>query len=367
MEERETLKKSGMCAREGQALLSLVQPRQFFLDCRIEEEKESVTFLYEIQDRKRFSDLRQERIINRLRALLEIPILRGSFGEIRFTLHPDNLYYDRNFRPYIRKRDLYDRGAWGEKEEFLRQYKALIGHVMQRRYSFDDYITGGEDLYHKNPFLKRVAMARDIEELTTLLRNEYEVQEEMTLHRKVEVGKTWYRLNTGCIIAAGALILLAAAYISYMLFSQIPGKNARIYAAEHYLEGNYVKVIDDLQGISPGYLDKYMKYILAVSYVRGESLTQEQKDNILETLRIDGEEKLKEYWIYLGRLDTVEAQNIAMQRSDNELLLYAYMTEKAVLEKNTEITGEEKADRLSELEDKIEELAKQYEDTTDTR
>lgn len=56
-----------------------------------------------------------------------------------------------------------------------------------------------------------------------------------------------------------------------------------------------------------------------------------------------------------------------MQKSDDELLLYAYMTEKAILEKNTEISGEEKAARLSELEKKIEELSKQYETEDETK
>ena len=41
------------------------------------------------------------------------------------------------------------------------------------------------------------------------------------------------------------------------------------------------------------------------------------------------------------------------------------MTEKAILEKNTEISGEEKASRLQVLEKKIEDLAKQYEVTED--
>ena len=54
-----------------------------------------------------------------------------------------------------------------------------------------------------------------------------------------------------------------------------------------------------------------------------------------------------------------------MQCSDDELLLYAFMTEKAILEKNTEISGEEKASRQQVLEKKIEDLAKQYEVTED--
>lgn len=62
-------------------------------------------------------------------------------------------------------------------------------------------------------------------------------------------------------------------------------------AAASYLSGNYVKVIDDLRDIDIKYLDQHQKYILAVSYVRSESLTSEQKENILLTITVDGEEK----------------------------------------------------------------------------
>lgn len=47
----------------------------------------------------------------------------------------------------------------------------------------------------------------------------------------------------------------------------------------------------------------------------------EQKDNILEQITLDGDEKMKEYWIYIGRLEVQKAQDIAMVKSNDELLL----------------------------------------------
>ena len=69
---------------------------------------------------------------------------------------------------------------------------------------------------------------------------------------------------------------------------------------------------------------------------------------------------MMEYWIYIGRLNPLEAENIAMQRSDDELLLYAYMLEKDLTETDNQMTGEEKATKLSELEGKIKTLAEKY-------
>lgn len=358
----ETRTKSNMCAKGDYDVARLCSRNSMFLDCRTTDDKETVSFYYDVRSKTQFLKLRAEKKINRLTALLEIAGMYSTFKEYCFMLDPENLYYDRNYRAYIKERDLYESGNLGDEKEFLIQYKALIGCVMQKRYSFADYYNGGKDLYGKNAFLKKVDEKEDIVGVTEVLQDEYDRINEIILKKKVEVNKSWYRISSGCI--ATTIILLAAAgvCIMYLFFALLPRKNALLNAAGSYLAGNYVKVIDDLQSVDMQYLNQYQKYILAVSYVRSESLTPEQKENILAEITIDGEEKLKDYWIYLGRLNVVEAENVAMQRSDDELLLYAYMTEKAILEKNTEIVGEEKLQRLAELETKIEELAKQYEE-----
>lgn len=364
-EYSETVTRSGMCAKEEPDFEKLKCRQIQFLDCMIEEEKETITFFYDVKEKVPLSGLREEKKSDRIKALLEVGKLCQLFGEYHFELNPENLYYDRNYRVFVKSRDLYEKGIMGDDAEFLAQYKALTGHVMQKKYSFEDYLLGGSDLYRKNSFLKTIKGTETIDEFDQQLEKEYQRLYDITVNKKVEVNKSWYRMSSLCMTVAVILIVAACSGLAYLTGVVLPRKSAMLSAASAYLEGSYVRVIDSLQQIDMKYMDKYQKYILAASYVRGESLTQEQKDNILQTITIDGEEKIKDYWIYLGRLDTLEAQNVAMQRSDDELLLYAYMTEKAILEKNTEITGEEKASRLSELEKKIEELAKQYETEED--
>ena len=365
-EYTEKVKKSNMCAKNQMEYNKLNEKNIHFLECCFKEEKETINFYYNIQDKKSFLEIRREKKINRLRALLEIAELMRIYIKFDISLSPDNLYYDKNFRVYVKRRDIYIRGTEGETETFIKKYKALIGHVMQKKYTYEDYEIGGDDLYHKTSFLRKMAVLKNIDEILEFLKEEYEHEEDISMNKHVEVNKSWYQMSSTCMLIMAIVIVLAIAYLSYLHIHLIPQKEALLQASSHYMEGSYVKVIDDLREIDLKNLDKYQKYILAVSYVKGESLTPEQKENILEKISIDGEEKIKEYWIYLGRLNTAEAQNIAMQRSDDELLLYAYMTEKAILEKNTQITGKEKTDRLNTLEKKIEELAKKYEETTDT-
>lgn len=360
-ELEEVLKKSEIYIKTENDFEELRKPGEQFLDCCMEEEKETVIFRYDIEGKKPFSMLREEKKIDRLRALLEVAKLAEEYEYYRFTISPENLYYDRNFRIYVKRREAYEPGVSGELEDLAEQYRALTAHVLQKKYDFNDYYLGGSDLYKKNSNLKELVVIGDCESMGEWLEAAYETEREAVFSKRVEVNKAWYQMNVWYMAVTIAIIVAAGIYIVYAAGELLPRKNAMLEAQNSFLDGKYVQVIDDLEDIDMKYMDRYLKYILAVSYVKGESLTPEQKENVLETITVDGEEKLKDYWIYLGRLNTTEAENIAMQRSDDELLLYAYMTEKAILEKNSEISGEEKAEQLDALTKKIEELAKQYE------
>lgn len=357
----ESLRKSDINIGTGTEYEQLEQPGTAFLACKISEENETIYFRYDIEGKKSFLQLREEKKIDQYRALLEVAKLVTDFQQYSFMISPQNLYYDRNFRVYIKQREFYEAGIHGNLEEMTAQYQALVAHVLQSRYVFEDYYMGGNDLYKKNKRLKELSQKEEPEDIYAWLENLYEVEHDAVFEKRVEVNKSWYRMNVWYIVITLLIIAAALIYIVYTTAVILPRKNALLQAQNSYLDGDFVHVIDDLENISMEQMDRHVKYILAVSYIKGESLTPEQKENVLETITVDGEEKLKDYWIHLGRLNTVEAENIAMQRSDDELLLYAYMREKSILEKNTEISGEEKAKQLEELEKKIKELAKQYE------
>lgn len=356
----EVIRKSELLIKTEDDYNDLQKEREQFLNCSLVDEKESVKFLYDIEEKIPFTNIRREKRIDCLRALMEVRKLEKYYKELNFQIRPDNLYYDRNFRIYVRRRDAFESGISGELENMAEQYRALVAYVLQGKYEYDDYFLGGSDLYKKNKYIKKLVSAKDNKAILEWVENAYKQEWENVFHKKVEVNKNWYYFDKWYKAITIAMIIIAGSFILYATGELIPRKNAMIQAQNSFLDAKYVQVIDDLKNVDMKYMDKYLKYILAISYVKGENLTPEQKDNILDTITIDGEEKQKDYWIYLGRLNTTEAQNIAMQRGDDELLLYAYMTEKAILEKNTEISGEEKVAQLDTLEKKIEELAEKY-------
>ncbi len=354
-----TFRKSAVRAVSKYDYMKLEYPNEKLLPMTIEEGEETLEVIYEIEGKNPFSEIRKCSRQERLRILLDAAELSQLRKDYDFKILPDNLYFDENYRVYIMDRDVYQRGE-SDQSDFLEEYKALIGYALQKKYNYQDYYEGGKDLYQKNKFLKSIRALTSLQEVTAALEKEYYgVTEEIRTH-KLLVNKKSYRSGKVYIILSIICLLAGAAYISYFSFWEKPVLSAKLQAEINFLKGDYIQTVDNLSELEMKQLGYDQKYILSVSFVHLESLTAEQKSNILSQLPINGDEKLMEYWIHIGRLNPLEAENIAMQKSDDELLLYAYMQEKDLVETDTEMLGDEKAAKLDELNGKIEKLAEKY-------
>lgn len=159
----------------------------------------------------------------------------------------------------------------------------------------------------------------------------------------------------------GVVLLGTVGYIGYDGIVKEPYQRAVIELSDAYVQSDYVACIDCMRNVKVQNMTAPQKFMLANAYVRSENLTQEQKDNILAKMTLNDTESKLDYWIYLGRSDTEQAADIALRLSDDQLLLYAYMKEKAITEENTELTGAEKSDKLNEITKKMEPLMEKYE------
>ena len=169
-----------------------------------------------------------------------------------------------------------------------------------------------------------------------------------------------------------ALIMLSVLTVAGAVFAGIYFGSIRPYdsavksAMNAYVENNYIAVIDAMKKIGLEQMDYHQKYILADAYINSENLSTEQKENILSNMTVNQNEKIFDYWIYIGRQNAVEAENIAMQLSDDELLIYAYLLDKKIVQTDTRMDGEEKKSRLAELDRKIEEYTEKIAEESNT-
>lgn len=357
---KQTVKKSELCAQTAYDYKKITYPNDRLLNCAIKEEQETLEIVYDTEGYYPFSEIRSRTRTEKFCILADAAGLLSLRSEYTFSLAPDNLYFDDNARVYIVSRDVSKEDEVQE-ESFSDEYKALIGYSLQKKYGYEDYLKGGEDLMRKYKLLHKLENLHETEDIRDFIKEEYRRLSEEIRTSKFLVNKNgylWSRIYIGISIL---LIIAGTAALSYYYLMDRPRIEARLQAEADFIRGDYIQVINDLSNLSMQHLAYDQKYILSIAYVRMESLTAEQKENILERLPIGADENLMEYWIYIGRLNPLEAENIAMQRSDDELLLYAYMLEKDLTETDAEMNGEEKAAKLSELEEKIKKLAEKYE------
>lgn len=356
----EKMKKSAFFAKNQYQYKKLIYPESYFISMTMEEEKEELIFHYDMSDKKSFMDIRTEDILTVLAILMNIEKLNEAFQKYNFSMNPENLYYDINRKIYIKVRDIYPDGRGFEQNEFLDNYKALAGFALQKKYTYEDYKKGGKKLLSKNSLQNKIREAVNEELVNLALREEYEQIEKERREKKLLLDKgTFQKMKLGITILS--LVCVASiVYLGYQIMKEVPYKNAVIACDNSYIEQDYVGCIDAMRNIEVSEMKIHQKYILANSYIRSENLTQEQKKNILETLSLKEASVRLEYWIYLGRGDTDKAVNIAMQQSDDELLLYAYMKQKAAIETDQVLTGEEKTQQLKDISSKMEPLMEQY-------
>lgn len=357
---KEQVKKSAYVAKTNYEYKKLVFPEPFLLGLVLEEEKEELVLTYDIEGKKSLMGLKQEDQLTILRVLMNLKDLQKGQKEYRFSLSPTNLYYDINAKIYVKERDVYPTGEGYSENKFLTDYRSLVGFALQEKYTYEDFKEGGQRLLEKNPLQNKIYGAENAKEIYAVLLEEYEKIEKERKDKKILLNKKTYRNIKIAITVLSVLTISAAVCMSYVFFREKPYKEAVIKADDAYIEGDYVKCIDAMREVAVDDMETVQKYILANSYVRSENLSQEQKNNILETLSINAAAVRLEYWIYLGRNDTDAAIDIAMQQSDDQLLLYAYMKKKSLVETSTALSGEEKTQQLEEISSKMEPLMEQY-------
>jgi len=357
----EKVKKSALVAKTIYEYRKLIFPENYLITMTLKEDGEDLDLGYDVTNLRHMSAIRGEDKLAILTVLMSIKSLASGAKEYAFTLNPENLYYDLNHYVLVKERDIYATGRGYDEQEFLNDYKAVIGFALQSRYSYEDYKQGGNKLMDKGPLQMKIYEASNLQELHHALYEEYIKIEEERKKNKVLLNKKMFTGMKIAVCALSVLCLAAAGYLGYRFLKEDPYKNAVIAADNAFIAEDYVACIDAMKNISVEDMDIYQKYILAQSYVRGENLTQEQKNNIQQNITLSQIPEKLEYWIYLGRGDAEKAIDMAMVQGDDQLLLYAYMKQKAATELDTSMSGEEKTQKLSEIDAKMKPLMERYE------
>lgn len=330
------------------------------LPMTIKEEKETLLLCFDMEGMHSITEVQKMEKLQKLELILQVAELEKDYMRFEFQLSPENLYYDRLNRVKIKFRDITT-GLYEErKEQFLKLYQALIGYIMDGSRPYEDYLSGGKELLKNQKEVVTLLSAETLEEEISLLQTLYENYKKEETILKIKVDKKKYKkMNIYGIVSSVLLVVLFGAVV-YGYFWHIPRQDKIVEANDAYLQKDYIRVIDSLKDFEIGQMERAQKYILATAYIQGESVdsfSTKDKEVILSKINYQSNEGIFDYWIHLGRMEVKEAENLALQMSDDQLLLYAYLQELSRIEEDQEMSGEEKSSKKQDLMKKVEELA----------
>lgn len=330
------------------------------LDCVSRVEGEDVTFYYDTYEKHNLSEVKTLDYILKYRFLVNWPNVYGANDLYSYEYVDDNIFFDNNMLPYIKKRTLkYNAGNDTKECDELKLYKAMIFYVFSAKYSFSEIFDAGEVLFEKEKMLAPYIQLQSVDEVREALKESLEHKEKAENKNKKKVSKIGDLIKNIAITLMVAFVLFAA-YEIYVWNAQLKYDSQIIAGNKAYTRKDYFACIEALKPVLVDKMDYDTKYILASSYARTENMNREELQNVVERISFTSSEKELEYWIYLGRGDYATAEDTAKIVMSDQLLVYAYMKELDYLQLSTDISGEEKSGRIQELQTAIKELGEKY-------
>lgn len=361
-EIKEIVKKTDMVARDRFSYEWITYPEKDFLVSHIVEKSQELEITYELADgTTALTEIRNEDIQDILLILESIGHLRKYINKYDFALQPDNLYYDMHKCVKAKRRDCASLGS-GDEESFITAYKAIAGYALQIKYSFSDLLQGGLHLIEQEGILGDIIQASTVEDIQYILCGQYEqLKNDRLLHKTLVPTKRLHKLKR-MLVVVSLTAIICGGFILYDHVFHKPVREAEIAVSKAYIRSDYAGCIDSMKSIRPEDMPVEMKFMLANAYVQCENLSREQKNNILDKMTLHDTQMKLDYWIEIGRRHTEKAADIAIRLSDDQLLLYAYMQERSIVEENSDMSGNDKTTALKEIDDKLEPLIKKYKD-----
>lgn len=332
------------------------------VSCEAEIEDEEVRFRYSVGCLKDINCIAVENESEKFRFLLNVSELFNLLDMYSFDLKSDNLYYDYNYNPKILKRDVKIDDTIVSEEEFVLQYKSLIGSLFIKKYSYEDVYNGGIRLLKSNKITKDFIELKTIDEIKEKLIFHLEENERYRKEKIISVKKHNYNIKKHSIRIMAIVIVMLTVYSIYEGVFLSPFNENIIKGTYSYMEQDYegvIKYLEKAKNIKFMNFDKVQKYELAYSYITSENLSESQRKNVLLNLTSKSDENILDYWITIGEIKYDEAIDLAKKLQDDELILYALLNKYKYIQDDATLTGEEKDKEKQSIKSEIDKLTQQ--------
>ncbi|WKB37209.1 type VII secretion protein EssB/YukC [Terrilactibacillus sp. S3-3] len=170
--------------------------------------------------------------------------------------------------------------------------------------------------------------------------------------QSVRVSKKKNLVKNGLLVASVAVIIPLIFLTVFAYVIKLPRENVFQTSHELFLENQYSDVATALKPVAINDMPKVVRYELAYSYVKNESLTDGERSNALKRLTLQSNPLYFKYWIQNGRGDESGALDTARSLNDLDLdlTIFALIKEKQAVIENLSMDGKEKEKKLQDIE-----------------
>ena len=345
--------------------ITLLQENNPFIEKNITLTEDELIFTYKKEPNfMTFGKLRT--LDERSRWMFASKVLRFIMLHQSNRLHlivcPENILIDESLTAYFLHYGVkesippYERN----KERLWAETKAIIAAAVQPKYKFDQYIQFSKSI-ELSPVAVKIMEAKDEQELLTTIQDRLQLLEKEE-KKYTKIAKTKWNWVRYSLIGLLVVLLPLGIYTGYAALVIQPQQEAYVAVQAPYIQGNYSEIIDQLAQYDVEKMPNVIQYELSLAYIVNETLTEEQKENVLKTITLQTDPDYFKYWIYIGRGQAEEALTVARQLEDLDLIMLALLHYEESIKADRELDGEEREQLLDKVQTEINEVTKQLEE-----
>lgn len=348
-----SLEPSQMAGLDERALLYLRRQHPAFLPLEFEKVGEQVVFSFQLsQAVTPFEEWKGKLASEKLRLALNLLDLSSVTDlNLTTTLQPENLAIQADGTVRLAYRALSEvmLPRQFSRDDFLYEWKCLVVSLFSE-HDFTKLYDGGLQVLELKDFLEEVRTLATLDEARELVATYLEKKRKQEAEELVLVKGRNFRLYKILSIWLGALCLILALPLIYLLFWGQPQKEQLLKADAAYLKADYSGVISTMEKTSLSQIPQTQKVLLATSYIKGLSFSDQQREVILNNVSFKSDPLYLDYWIQVGRGRFEEALDIAKRLNDSDLIIYALVEEMKEVRKNDQLSGKEREEKMASLE-----------------
>lgn len=345
--------------------ITLLQENNPFIEKNITLTEDELIFTYKKEPNfMTFGKLRT--LDERSRWMFASKVLRFIMLHQSNRLHlivcPENILIDESLTAYFLHYGVkesippYERN----KERLWAETKAIIAAAVQPKYKFDQYIQFSKSI-ELSPVAVKIMEAKDEQELLTIIQDQLQLLEKEE-KKYTKIAKTKWNWVRYSLIGLLLVLLPLGIYTGYAALVIQPQQEAYVAVQAPYIQGNYSEIIDQLAQYDVEKMPNVIQYELSLAYIVNETLTEEQKENVLKTITLQTDQDYFKYWIYIGRGQVEEALTVARQLEDLDLIMLALLHYEESIKADRELDGEDREQLLDKVQTEINEVTKQLEE-----